>query len=668
MDDSKPAPQRVDYVIAMLLAVAALAVYCATLTPSLSRLSPDGAELATVPYYLGLTHSPGYPLYTWIGKLFTFLPFGDVAHRLNLMSGAMAALSVGGVYLIAITILPIRLASWVSRRAASSLAALLLAFSPTLWSQAVIAEVYAPNLAMITLTLLALLRWERTRRDFDFFLFSLTFGLSLGTHLSDLGFALGFAVFILLTNRSGLRRPKWWLAGLGGFILGAAQFAWVPLRASTLNDRLMLARAPTTLSGLYKYTLGAFPQIKFAFPWQALPDRLVIYLDLLRQQFGLLGIVVGVVGLASLLLRRPRHYFLLVGMYMVQVWFFIQYNAFDLEVFFLPAHFLWALFLAIGAAETLSGLAALLRLTTGGRAKIATQWGLASCALSLALFPLLGNFAANDRSDDVALNDFYASVWETLPQDAVLLTQGGVFGFDAFYWRLVYDTRPDVLLPAMENPNLAPCDHMSGVLYSTTPMQGAGKARGPGALAQCPMPEEVWQVPVLIGPQSEGGFVRRGPLVLFRLSQQPPELTLSHADPSTRVAANLGGLVLVGVDLESQRVESGDRLHLVYYWRMNRPNRYQVQTYLGELQLESHELGFGNLARYHAEVQPITGQVIVEDYWLVIPSTAEAGEHVLEVGLSNGVERIVIGSITVVDNQEAMERWLKVAGRSSLAP
>jgi hypothetical protein len=134
------------------------------------------------------------------------------------------------------------------------------------------------------------------------------------------------------------------------------------------------------------------------------------------------------------------------------------------------------------------------------------------------------------------------------------------------------------------------------------------------------------------------------------------------------VAANLGGLVLVGVDLESQRVESGDRLHLVYYWRMNRPNRYQVQTYLGELQLESHELGFGNLARYHAEVQPITGQVIVEDYWLVIPSTTEPGEYMLEVGLSSGVERVMIGIISVVDNQEAMERWLKVAGRSSLAP
>ncbi|MCD6402197.1 MAG: DUF2723 domain-containing protein, partial [Anaerolineales bacterium] len=63
----------------------ALLVYLLTLTPSLSYLSPDGSELATIPYILGLAHSPGYPLYTWLGFLFShLLPFGDVAYRINL--------------------------------------------------------------------------------------------------------------------------------------------------------------------------------------------------------------------------------------------------------------------------------------------------------------------------------------------------------------------------------------------------------------------------------------------------------------------------------------------------------------------------------------------------------------------------------------------------------
>src|SRR3972149_55564 len=181
----KPHPlTRADAGLALAIAGVALAVYRATLTPSLSYLSPDGNELATVPFVFGLAHSPGYPLYTPLGWLFTWLPLRDGAPPL-------------------------------------------------------------------------------TRPPFP--------------------------------------RPAWWLAGAAGFALGLAQFAWLPFRAETLNDRMLLARAPVTLQGIYDYTLGAFPQFKFAFPLTALPDRLVTYLDLLRQEFGPLGIAAGIAGLASLL-------------------------------------------------------------------------------------------------------------------------------------------------------------------------------------------------------------------------------------------------------------------------------------------------------------------------------------------------------------------------------
>ena len=46
-----------NWVIALLVFTLALAVYNATLTPSLSYKSPDGNELATIPYILGLAHT-----------------------------------------------------------------------------------------------------------------------------------------------------------------------------------------------------------------------------------------------------------------------------------------------------------------------------------------------------------------------------------------------------------------------------------------------------------------------------------------------------------------------------------------------------------------------------------------------------------------------------------
>ena len=656
----KPHPlTRADAGLAIALAGVALAVYRATLTPSLSYLSPDGNELATVPFVLGLAHSPGYPLYTWLGWLFTWLPLGDVAHRINLMSAVLGAAAAAGLYLIAARLLPA--SPW--RRPAAALAALLLAFAPTAWSQAVIAEVYAPNLAWIALSLLALLHWEVTRRDRDFFLFALTFGLSLGTHISNLGFAPSFGLFLILTDRRTFLRPAWWLAGAAGFALGLAQFAWLPFRAETLNDRMLLARAPVTLQGIYDYTLGAFPQFRFAFPLTALPDRLVTYLDLLRQEFGPLGIAAGIAGLASLLFRRTRHYYLLVGMYLVHVWFFIQYSAFDLEVFFLPAHFLWAIFLAFGVCEALlaaQALAAALRM------RLPSPGALATIALPLAvltsLLPLAGNWREADHSADVGVNDFYANAWEMLPEGAALLTQSGVFGYDAFYWRMVYGTRPDVLLPALPGPFPSSLDLAGRDLFSTTPIEASARARGPGALPADLVAGDLWQVPWLFGARSEATVAGRGRLILYRLSAEPPDLVRQAASPSLPLNAALGGLTLLGADLGSSAVESGGRMHIVLYWHGAEASRLTVTTSLGDIVLESHPVGLGLLDLWQAEFGPVGDRILVEDYWVVIPSTAAAGESTLAISVEPGGGLASVGRIEIIDEEEAFERWLNAAG------
>jgi hypothetical protein len=666
MEKNKGPLNPIDYWLALALTALALFVYILTLTPSLSYLSPDGNELATIPYLLGLAHSPGYPVYTWMGKLFTLLPFGDIAHRVNLMSAVMGALSTAGLYLLITVFLNPRIASPVLRRAAALCSAMLFAFSLTFWSQSVIAEVYAPNIAFIALTLLALLHWERTRRDRDFFLFALVYGLSLGTHISNLGFAPAFIVFILLTDRSTLKHPRWWLAAIAGFGIGILQYLWLPLRADTLNDRMMLERAPVTIMGMYRYTLGAFSQIKFAFPIEELPLRLVLYIDLIRNEFSLSGILFGLTGLFSLLFRRTIYYFLLVLMYLVHVWFFIQYRVFDLEVFFLAAHFFWAIFIAFGMAELLGALE---RLAICLRSRLAVRvltLTLAALTLLIGLIPLTRNWFKSDRSDDVAVNDFYANVWEILPENSALITRGGVMGYDAFYWPLIYNTRPDVFLPTLPTPFPVSTSLDGFDLYSATAVGESQKAMGPGALPPNLLPDDLWQVPVLIGAhQNQPGLLsQRGRLVLYHLTEEPPDMIVDTASPATSLNLKLGGITLLGIDLEPESAESGGRIHISLYWKILRPDRYGVELSIGDSILEAHELGFGNLARYHEEVGISNDSVIVEDYWFVVPSTTPAGTHDLNIRLLSGGETFPIAEILVLDEEKDMERWLKIAGES----
>jgi hypothetical protein len=693
---------RADRFIALGISLAALTVYGLTLTPSLSYLSPDGSELATIPYVLGLAHSPGYPLYTWLGFLFShLLPLGDVAFRINLMSAVMAALAAGGLYGLLIRILPAGIPPAL-RRSAAALSALLLAFSKTFWAQALIAEVYAPNAAGIALTLLALLRWERTRRMRDFFLFALVFGLSLGLHISDLGFAPAFIVFVLLcifeppdpaaqpqsaAPAAGIRSLlAVALSGLAGFALGALQFVWLPVRSGTLNDRAMLRDAPTTLAGIYNYTLGAFPNFKFAFPLTALPDRLVIYLDLLRQQFGLIGISVGILGLFSLLGRRTRHFFLLVGMYLVEIWFFIQYSAFDLDVFFIPAHLLWAVFIAFGLYEIIHAVrcawekwarsprphetvpevadASRPPVRPGRKSNILP--GIAGCILILFAVPSLAdNWSANDFSGDTAINDFYAAVWSVLPRNAALITQSGVFGYDAFYWQLAYDTRPDVLLPLLPGPNPSAKDLAGRDLFATT--RAADGNNGPGALPSNLLGRNSWSVPILFGQQPQESFGRRETLVLYHLLADPPPLLEFDPRPQFPVGKDIGPVRLLGYDLSSQRVESGDILFVKFYWRLNLVASPRVETRLGELSLDEHEIGFGLLARYAQSIPLTPGSVISDFYGIIIPSGTPPGAYAFTIrpaGLGNSEgAAIALGTVDVINETGTMERWLQIAGK-----
>jgi len=152
--------------------------------------------------------------------------------------------------------------------------------------------------------------------------------------------------------------------------------------------------------------------------------------------------------------------------------------------------------------------------------------------------------------------------------------------------------------------------------------------------------------------------------VLYHLTEEPPDLIADTASPTTPLNLKLGDVTLLGIDLEPVSVESGGKIHLTLYWTILKPDRYGVELSLGDSILEAHELGFGNLARYHKEVGISKDSVIVEDYWLVVPSTTPAGTHDLKLRLLIGGEASPIAEILVLDEEKDMERWLKIAGES----
>ncbi len=199
---------RLDVLIAILIGILSLVLYVRTLAPSL--LYGDIAEFQTLSYTLGMTHASGYPTQIIFGKLFTFLPFGDIAYRVNLMSAFFGALAAANVYLI------VRLlGGW---RTAGLVASIALAASVFFWRRTIIAESYAPAAGMLTVVWLSVLLWRHTDKWGWLFLAGLAGGLSLGIHSTVIMTGVSVLVYMLLTAR----KRSAWMGAAAGVVLGLA--------------------------------------------------------------------------------------------------------------------------------------------------------------------------------------------------------------------------------------------------------------------------------------------------------------------------------------------------------------------------------------------------------------------------------------------------------------
>src|SRR2546426_7369108 len=78
--------------------VLSLLLYIWTLAPTVTLV--DSGELIVAARFLGVAHPPGFPLYLILAHLFSFLPLGSVALRINFASAFFAALACGMLTLV----------------------------------------------------------------------------------------------------------------------------------------------------------------------------------------------------------------------------------------------------------------------------------------------------------------------------------------------------------------------------------------------------------------------------------------------------------------------------------------------------------------------------------------------------------------------------------------
>lgn len=391
--------------LAALTAAAALAVYAPTVARDLSwaGAATDGGELITASFTLGVPHPPGYPTYVVLGKLVSLLPLGTVAFRYNLFSAVCAALAAG---LLAAAIR----VHWAGRvrPVVAVAAALAFAWLPLVWSQAVVAEVYALNLLFVAAFVLGWVGCGPTAGA------GLLLGLAVTAHPTSL-LLLPAAMLGVGQSRGRL------LAGVAAGLLPLLLLPWL-----ALGDSPVVWGRPDTPGGWWWLVSGRLYAANLRF----LPDfdspRLAALLRALalgpaaliigrRQSIGQASGAPSVTGRA----RRTRLMGATAALYAV---FALAYATPDAAILLLPALLLLALLLAPGLQRV-------------GRLSLALP-------LVLAVVGLAGRAGAAEPSPRAVA----VAALRAAPPRAVLLTPGDRSLFTLWYFHHVEGFRPDVII------------------------------------------------------------------------------------------------------------------------------------------------------------------------------------------------------------------------------
>jgi hypothetical protein len=587
----QPSP-RIAWLASLSLAVAAFILYLVTLAPAV--LEADAGEFQFVAWLPGIAHPPGYPLYILLGWLWThLLPVGLVAWRMNLLSALLAAVAVGLVYGVARRMLDLTLpmTPGPARALAAAVAAATFAVTPTFWSQAVIAEVYALHLLFVAAALwLALGRCSQNRPWPGRYSYLLAFllGLALTHHPTIILLFPAIFLFLRLTPAPPESRlqPETGLKLLAIhlllLLLPLLLYLYLPLVAPA-TPYAVLNLSQTQPLVLYENSVRGFWQHVTAtvFTDQLRPaavgvDRLWLVWQLLQQQVGWAGLGLALLGLLTLWRQRQAGLLWLTSLaFLTVVGFNLIYFIGDVFVLFIPAWLFVCLWIGAGVLGLADGVARqFIRSKTGvsedplsermqerlGRNiyRIVAA-GLPVFFFGLPVLLLIIGMAGIDQSHNLkAQQQWQELLAEPLPEAAVLISNDRNEIMPLWYYQYVEGIRPDLL-------GLFPLIVPDPAYSNTGRLLDQALASGRSVYLIKPM--EGLDIKARIMPEGK----------LFRVMAQDtiPAYESNLALPEIALPAGSGAvgqrtetIMLLGYDLApANQLQPGDEITVTLYWQ-----------------------------------------------------------------------------------------------------
>ncbi len=633
--------KRIDLFLALLMAGVAFLVFRLTMAPGLIDLERDSLGHING-LHAGIPIGPtGYPIFVWVVQLFLIVPLESVAFRINLVSVVFGALSAAALYFVILRFLDTSIANCKDAQAGSinkwgmRLAAILMTvwyiFSPIFWLVSTITEVYTFNVFMVLAILLALLRWTETEKPTFFYGFCFLFGLSMGSHVTNILLVPGLVVLIFIRSPRIWRMPKVWLVGLTLFLAAASQYIWVPLMRGYPGDGFF--------DRVIRYFLEWFSSDglsgrSFAYAWPEVPSRLILFIEYSLEQFGLPGLILGVLGIGYLLRRRLDWFYFLFISYLIQMVFFSQWDGSDWWTSLTVTHLTWVFFMALGLWWVASQIKKLLTASGPALHMVLAILALLVYIGALAL-PVALRWKKRDLSKAAYLDDFFRKSFQLMPAGSQLYDIMAVYGYRPesamSYYQMYHEEDFGV-----DSFSLYEMDNISGEIRTFIIMSHENLE----TFIRYRKIDPFKPVPVLYANPSPD---RTGlyplpyighPLVLFELMPGYEALLLSAAQPEYSIAYEFGCVVLEGYSTDSKPFRDGV-FKVRFFWTI--PDPFPVPPdvvavlKLNDAAIGQFPVGRGLLDDYLLDHPTTQALEISDSVSMVVPSYLPSGEYDLSI-------------------------------------
>lgn len=420
-----------------------ISVYIWTM-PRTVVLEDDGLFIMAA-YFNGVAHPPGYPLYTLLAHMSTWVPLGSIASRVHLLSGLFAASACVILWVIAFRLFREKVPAYATT--------LCFGFSLTLWSQSIIAEVYTLNVLFVSIIFLNCLLLIETGKNQHFrqklnCLFFL-YGIALTNHWPLLVLSTPMFIALLWPKRREVMKGA---SGSMPYLLaGLLPYLWMLIRSSMDIEISFYGPIESWKDFWFYISRQGYHDIDFS-PSAGWADRgyFILYsVAETARQFGPAGpvFILGGMIYQFFVLKKNVILALFLG-YLGSTVVLICLLGFDYDLLHRAIFRVYPLVSYLCASIWMgTGIVAISRCCIYlGKGTIEKKIPVLGFTMLVSLTTFASNLPENYRSNDFWARDYARTILDSLPADAILFISTDVNVGPIGYLNRVEGYRKDVKL------------------------------------------------------------------------------------------------------------------------------------------------------------------------------------------------------------------------------